>query len=221
MTGPGVVFLLLIALAGAGGAAGAIRSNRRYDVAPGVAANERLSAVTGALLLVLSGGIGVTILRIGDLLPEHYLIGFFMLGPLALKMGSTGYRFVRYYTASAAYRQAEPPQVVLRLSAPFLVLATIAVFATGIELWLFGYRFGAWWFQAHVVGFLAWTAFLAVHLLGHTRRSAAAAWEELTVRLSDSFTRRGLVIAWLLLGAALAAASLLYVSPFPTPTGSG
>jgi hypothetical protein len=215
----GLVFLVVLVLATASGATGAMRSDRRVEVAPGVAANERISAVTGAVLLVLAAGIGVTILRIGDFLPEHYLVGFLMIGPIGLKLGSTGYRFLRYYTGSTSYLRAGPPQLVLRLSAPFLVAATVAVFATGIELWLFGYRFGVWWSQAHAVSFLTWTVLLAVHLLGHTRRSAAALWEEVGAGAGDASTRRGLVIGSLLLGAALAALSLFYASPFPIPTG--
>ena len=222
MTGPGVVFLLLVGVTTAGGAAGIMRPRRRTDVQPGVAVNESISALSGALLLVMAAAIGVTILRIDDLLPEHYLIGFLMLGPLALKLGSTGYRFMRYYTGNPSYREAGPPPSVLRLTAPLLVLATVAVFATGIELWLFGARFGGWWFQAHVVSFLVWTFSLGVHLLGHARRSAQASWAEVVAGGSNrAVTSRGLVIGSLILGAVLAAVSLLYASPFQLPGGSG
>lgn len=222
MTGPGVLYLLLLGLTTAGGAAGIKRSPRKMHIAPGVAVNESLSALSGALLLVLAAGIGITILRIGDLLPEHYLIGFLMLGPLGLKLGSTGYRFVRYYTGSPSYRQAGPPEFTLRLTAPLLVLATVAVFATGIELWLLGDRFGGWWFQAHVLSFLAWTFLLGVHLLGHARRSAQLTWAELVADDSrGAGTRRGLVIGSLILGGLLAAVSLLYASPLKFAGGSG
>lgn len=222
MTGPGVLFLLLLALSVAGGAAGAIHIRPRADLSHGVEANERITALTGSVLLVLTAAIGITILRIGDLLPEHYLVGFLMLGPLSLKLASTGYRFIRYYARDPAYREAGPPRIVSRLSAPVLVLATIALFATGVELWLFAYRFGSWWFQAHVVSFLIWTAALGVHLLVHTRRSAEAAWQEVgQIPRRGDFSRRGLVIGSLLLGAVLAVVSLLYVSPFQLPGASG
>lgn len=64
MTAPCVLFLVVLALATAGGAAAVIRRERRTDISPGVAINEGISAVTGALLLVLVVAIGVTILRI-------------------------------------------------------------------------------------------------------------------------------------------------------------
>ena len=214
----GVVFMIVLVAAVAAGLMIQPRSRMHAGLAPGVLINERLTGVTGALLLLLTLAIGVTILRIGDLLPEHYLVGFLMLGPLGLKLATTGYRFVRYYTRNPGYRQVGPPPLILRLTAPVLVLATVAVFGTGIELWIFGYRFGSWWFQAHVVSFLAWTGMLAIHLVGHTRGSAEAARSDLAGR--DPITRRGLVVASVVLGLVLAAASLAYVTPFPT-AGSG
>jgi hypothetical protein len=221
VSGPGILFILVLALSTAGGAGAVITSRRRTDVSAGVVANERISALTGALLLLLVAAIGVTILRIGALLPEHYLVGFLMLGPLGLKLGSTGYRFLRYYTGNPSYLWAGPPQIVLRLAAPVLVLATGAVFVTGIELWLFGYRFGGWWYQAHIVSFLVWTFSLGVHLLGYARRSAKAVWDDVALGPERAFTRRGLVVGSLILGAALAAASLFYASPFQPLGGSG
>lgn len=221
MTKAGIVFTLVLALSTVGGAAGLIRTRRAVGVDHGVEVNERITSLAGALVWALTAAIGVTIVWIGDLLPAHYLVGLLMLGPLAVKLGSTGHRFVRYYGGDAAHRRAGPPQIVLRLSAPILVVSTVALFATGIELWLFGYRYGAWWFQAHIVSFLFWTACLVLHLLGHTRRSAEAVVEEVAVRSRDVRPARGLLVASLLLGAALAAASLLYASPFPAPGGAG
>ena len=51
-----------------------------------------------------------------------------------LKLASTGYRFTRYYVATAAYRLKGPPHVLLRGLAPVLVATTLAVFATGVLL---------------------------------------------------------------------------------------
>jgi hypothetical protein len=60
-------------------------------------ANERLTSLAGGLLFVLLALLGVTVLSVKRLLPEHFLLGFLVIPPLALKMGSTGYRFMRYY----------------------------------------------------------------------------------------------------------------------------
>ena len=222
MTGPSVVFLIVIALTTAGGLFGVMPARRYPAASSAVATNERITALAGAVLLVLAVAIGITIVRIDDLLAAHYLVGFLMLGPVGLKLATTGYRFVRYYTGSPTYRLAGPPQLLLRLSAPLLVLATIAVFGTGIELWLFGDRFGGGWFQAHVVSFLAWTVTLGIHLLGHTRESVDATWREVASdRAPQVLTRRGVLFGSLVFGALLAAVSLFYQSPFHLPNGPG
>jgi hypothetical protein len=64
----------------------------------GVRANERLTALTGGLLVLLLALMGITVLSVRRLLPEHFLLGFLLIPPLALKMASTGYRFWRYHT---------------------------------------------------------------------------------------------------------------------------
>src|ERR1700686_701871 len=70
----------------------------------GTTGNERLTAVTGAVLLALLAVLGVTIIQIKQLLWLHLFLGMLLIGPLALKLGSTGYRFARYYTGSPTYR---------------------------------------------------------------------------------------------------------------------
>ena len=57
-----------------------------------------------------------------------------LIGPVVLKMASTGYRFIRYYAGNAAYRRKGPPELILRLIGPIVVLTTVGVFVTGIVL---------------------------------------------------------------------------------------
>lgn len=89
--------------------------------------NEQLTAMEGALLIVLLAVLGITILRIGQLISVHLFVGLLLLGPVAIKMASTGYRFVRYYTGNAAYRRKGPLEPTMRLLAPIVVLSTVVV----------------------------------------------------------------------------------------------
>jgi hypothetical protein len=180
-----------------------------------VTANERLTALTGGLLLLLLALMGVTVLSVRRWLPEHFLLGFLLIPPLALKMASTGYRFVRYYAGDPQYRRAGPPELLMRLTAPIVVISTLAIFATGIGLWLFGLRFGSIWVEAHKLSFYIWLPATAVHVLGHLSRTGQAAGEELSdSRSRTALTRRSLVVGSLVAGAVLAAASLTYATPF-------
>lgn len=189
--------------------------HERADSLASVDANGRLTALTGALLFVLLALLGITILAIRDLLPEHLLLGFLVIPPLALKLASTGYRFVRYYTGDASYREAGPPTLLLRLLGPLVVVSTVAVFVTGLELWFFGLRFGSVWIEAHKVTFIAWLPITAIHVLGHLNRTGRAAAAELSSSpFAGALTRRSLVIGSLVAGVALAIGSLTYASPF-------
>jgi hypothetical protein len=67
------------------------------------AGNERLTAMTGAVLLVLFVAECLTLLNIGNLLTLHVFLGMLLLGPVGLKIGSTLWRFTRYYTGSAGH----------------------------------------------------------------------------------------------------------------------
>jgi hypothetical protein len=135
--------------------------------AGGTEGNERLTTVTGALLLVLLAALGVTIVRVHPLLEEHMFLGMLLIGPVLLKMGSTGYRFMRYYTAEPRYRRKGPPEAALRVLAPLVVLSTVVVFASGVVLLLAGPSSRPTWFPIHKVSFFVWLAAMGLHVLGH------------------------------------------------------
>jgi hypothetical protein len=133
----------------------------------GTDGNRQLTAQLGVILLLPLAAIGVTIPFIGQLIAEHLFIGFLLLGPVLAKMGSTGYRFVRYYTRDPAYRRTGPPPLVLRLIAPIVVISTLVVFVTGILLLFAGPQNRDPLALLHKVSFIVWVAFTAVHILGH------------------------------------------------------
>jgi hypothetical protein len=174
----------------------------------GVAGNGRLTAALGALLLVLLAAEGATIPLIGQLREEHILIGMLLLGPVAAKLASTGYRFARYYLGSPAYVSKGPPQVALRLLAPGVVFTTVALFGTGVALILVG-RNDELSFL-HKVSFIAWFALMAIHVLGHILGlpgPAFADWRRNGARLSGAGLRLAVIAAALAVGVGLAALS--------------
>ena len=135
--------------------------------AGGSEGNEQLTAVTGVVLIVLLAALGVTILRIGQMLNAHMFIGMLLLGPVALKMASTGYRFVRYYAGNHTYRLKGPPALELRMLAPFVVVLTVAVFASGVALLLVGPSHRGFLGSLHKVSFVLWLGVTGLHVFGH------------------------------------------------------
>jgi hypothetical protein len=176
--------------------------HRRAERADGVVGNERLTAMTGAVLLVLFAAEGATILRLHELLTVHFFLGMLLLGPVALKVASTGYRFVRYYTGSAPYVRKGPPAWPMRLLGPMVMATSLGVIGTGVMLAVAGPGNGQWLFL-HKATFVLWFGVMTIHILVYAPRlprlllggppggRAAAA-------LAGRGTR------WLLLAAALA-----------------
>jgi len=72
--------------------------HRRQSATAGAEGNERLTAMTGSLLLLGFAVEGFTVLQIHRLLFIHVLVGGLLIGPVLLKMASAIYRFVKYYT---------------------------------------------------------------------------------------------------------------------------
>lgn len=157
-----------------GDRATAARSLLERMRAGGTSGNERLTTATGIVLLVLLAVIGVTLLRLSSLLWVHLFVGMLLIGPLALKLASTGYRFARYYTANPRYRRKGPPPAALRMIAPIVVLTTVVVFASGVLLLLIGPSSRSALLPMHKISFIVWVAFTSLHVLGHLPEVAAA-----------------------------------------------
>ena len=118
--------------------------------------------------------IGFTIPQLSQFIWMHLFVGLLLIGPVLLKMASTGYRFVRYYTHDADYRRKGPPEIALRLIAPIVVLSTVGVFATGIGLLIVGPTDRNPMLLLHKVTFIVWVVFMSLHILGHLPAVARA-----------------------------------------------
>lgn len=178
--------------------------------------NERLTAAAGAVLFVLLAAEGVTILSIRQLLTPHIFIGMLLIPPVALKLGSTGWRFMRYYRGASEYRRKGPPLLPLRLLAPVVVASTVAVFATGIALLIVGPG-GGIVLGLHKASFVVWLVATGIHVLAYlTRvpRLAAADWRSRAPRLDGTFGRRLLLAGMIVGGAVLAVTTIRYASPW-------
>jgi hypothetical protein len=139
----------------------------------GAEGNERMTAMTGSVLLVLLLVECYTILRIGRLLTLHVFLGMLLLGPVTLKAGSVLYRFARYYTGSGPYRRKGPPALLLRFIGPVVMLLTACVFGSGIMLAVDGPSYdgaGSDWLTIHRISFIAWAFFITIHVLAYVWR---------------------------------------------------
>lgn len=194
------------------------RSNELHT-SPGVAGNARLTGAVAAALLVLLAAEGATIPFIGQLLGPHIFIGMLLIPPVLLKLGSTGYRFARYYTGVPAYRRKGPPNLALRVLAPGVVLTTLALFGTGVALLLAGPPSNTLRF-AHKLSFIAWVALMTIHVLGHLLEVPALAFPDWRrdgpreARLAGAGARAMALGAAILGGVALALVTYTAAGPW-------
>ena len=146
----------------------------RRLLAGGPAGNERLTSSTGAVLLVLLAVEGVTVVFLRPLLWVHLFVGMLLIGPVTLKLASTGYRFVRYYAGRLPYRRKGPPPWILRATAPGVVASTGALLGSGVALLLAGPAAKGTVLPIHKASFIVWLVFMGVHLVGHLGAIPAA-----------------------------------------------
>jgi hypothetical protein len=185
----------------------AVERRARLGRLGGIDGNEALTVAAAILLTLLLMAEGITLLAMGTLLSVHMIIGLVLIPPVLLKLGSTGYRFARYYTHSRSYVEKGPPPMALRLMAPVLVLTTVGIFVTGVLLLALGHKSDQLVFL-HKASFIVWAGAFGIHFLWHLphmlrslpayRRGAG------TRRVPGSGLRGLLVAASLGAGVALA-----------------
>src|SRR6266571_8126125 len=136
-----------------------------------VVGNERMTALAGAVLLVLILVELVTSASLRTLLSAHVFVGVLLAGPLAVKIGSTGYRFLRYYTRSPAFVRRGPPRLPLRVLAPLLVVTTLVVIGSGIGLVVTGPAQAGPLLPMHNLSVLVWLPMIAIHVCAYIWRT--------------------------------------------------
>ncbi|MEA2356858.1 MAG: hypothetical protein QOI62_118 [Solirubrobacteraceae bacterium] len=186
----------------------AVTSRDRFG---GTEGNEILTSAIAVVLTGLLVAEGVTIVHMRGLVSAHMFVGMVLVPPVLLKLASTGYRFLRYYTGSRAYRAKGPPLPALRLLAPALVVATIVVFVTGVLLLVAGHKSGAL-LEIHKVSFIVWGALFAVHFLAYVprvARSLRADWGAARREAVPGAGPRGVLLSAAVGGGAALALALL------------
>jgi hypothetical protein len=179
----------------------------------GIEGNEILTSATAVVLTLLLLAEGITIVDMGGLLSAHMFIGLVLIPPLLLKLGSTGYRFARYYAGSRTYREKGPPALPLRLMAPVLVVTTIGVFVTGVLLLLAGHKSDQLLF-IHKVFFFVWGALFAVHFLAYLPRVVRSLRDDWTASRREQTPGAGL--RGTLLAASAGGGAALAIALLPT-----
>jgi hypothetical protein len=169
----------------------------------GAEGNEKLTAMTGAVLLAGFAVEGFTILGVHRMMFLHFFVGMLLIGPALLKIGSTLYRVVRYYMGSAPYLRKGPPSPVLRLLGPFVILTSVAVIGTGVMLAVTGPGNDQWLFL-HKASFILWFGVMTIHVLNYAPRLSrmlAARTGRSARERSELFSGSG---RWLALAVSLA-----------------
>jgi hypothetical protein len=184
----------------------------------GIRKNARMTALTGSVLLVLLFVEGVTVLRVGSLIVPHMVIGALLLAPVLLKLSTTGWKILRYYTRSPAYVREGPPPLVRRLLAPVVMVTTVGLLGSGVVLMLEGPSASGRWTFLHKAFFVLWFVAMAVHVLIHVTRTLRAVALEYVARRPDAVPGRGVrllaLLGMLVAGVGLASWATGYLAPW-------
>jgi hypothetical protein len=170
----------------------------------GSAGNEQLTAVVATLLLVLLAIEGATLLNLTTLLTVHAFVGMLLIPVVALKLGSTGWRMLRYYRRGEDYVRRGPPHLALRLLVgPVLALSSILVLGTGVALLVVDETHGTL-VGLHKASFIVWAGAFGIHVLAHIVNVPRV----MRARIPGVALRAALVAVTLIAGAGLAVATL-------------
>ena len=176
--------------------------------------NARLTAVVGVLLVVPIGVELLTVpLGVHAFMSLHVFVGFLLIPLVALKLGSTGWRFARYYTRSEPYRAQGPPQAVMRMLAPLFVAATVVLFGSGVAMGVLHGHGLVVARRLHGPSSAVWAVLVGVHVLVYLKRALVSGSEDV-IPDKRGFARGAGVRAYLV---ALAIAGGIVVAAATVP----
>jgi hypothetical protein len=192
------------------------KASVQHEEDSSAAGNARLTGTTGAILLLLfCVEVATVVMGVWGVLTLHVMIGLLLVPPLLVKLSSVSWRFLQYYRHDDAYRRAGAPSTLLRILGPFLLLATLALFVSGITLLLAP---SSTVYTIHRGSFIAWIVLVGVHVLAHARdlrRLAAKDWLRRTrAAVPGALVRQLAVLASLAAGLALALSLVGHVGTF-------
>ena len=190
---------------------------RNVDDLSAVVGNERLTALAGAVLLVLIlvELMSAAILR--ALLSIHVFAGVLLAGPLVVKLGSTGSRFLRYYTGSPAFGRRGPPRLALRAMAPLLIATTLVVIGSGIGLVVTGPTQAGPLLPLHGFSTLVLLPLIAIHVFAHIRRVPRLVADDWSNHPVEQAPGRGLRLGVNLGALMLGALAAIFLLPVAAP----
>lgn len=188
------------------------------DEQSAVIGNERITALAGAVLLVLIVVELVSAAILRTLMSIHVFAGVLLAGPLVVKLGSTGWRFMRYYTGSPAFVRRGPPHLALRVMGPLLIATTLVVIGSGIGLVVTGPGSADLLLPLHGFSVLVWLPLIAIHTFAHilrVPRLVADDWSKSSGKSNVPGRGSRLVVNLGALLAGLVAAILLFPGAAP------
>ncbi len=178
--------------------------------------NRNLTALLGAVLLAgILVELGTLMLGLQQTLTVHIAVGVALIPVVLVKLASTGWRMLRYYTRAPAYRAEGPPRSFLRGLAPLVVGSTVALLGSGVGLVIAGPH-SQFFRAAHSASFALFLVVVGAHAVAHLpklRRFAFADWAS-GRRAQGHALRRAVVACSLVLGGGVAVAAAQNAGPW-------
>ncbi|BCK66831.1 hypothetical protein Srufu_007840 [Streptomyces libani subsp. rufus] len=183
------------------------------------AANTRLTALAGVLLLaLLAAQLVTTLLGVRNQLTAHVAIGLVLTPVVALKLGTTGWRMVMYYRGDPEFRRLGPPQRYFRVLGPILTVLTLMLLGSGLLVFLGPTSAHHAAMSTHATTFYLWLVAVTLHAGPHylkaVRLAAADIFARINRRLPGAGSRLATVLASGMGGALLALTLISQVTDY-------
>ncbi|MHB8191474.1 MAG: hypothetical protein ACYDHP_13880 [Ferrimicrobium sp.] len=185
-----------------------------------VRAVARLMSLLGVVLFIGLAVEGITVVFIGQLIALHVLLAMILLPVMIYKIVIAFYRFSMYYLGARDFKNAGPPEMLLRVIGPLMILSTVVLMGSGIILiYQFpGTPIANFWRLVHQASFIVWFGVVTLHVLAYMRRAFGTAGDDIRhSRYHTLIGRRGRLISIaisLIVGGLLASLVMPAVGPW-------